>query len=612
MKKKNLFLFLTLCVSIAVFAQTFTNVNAGLEGLHFSDVAWGDYDTDGDLDVVICGLTSDEMNVTKIYRNDGESVFTEIMEQTLIGLSIGDVAWGDYDADGDLDIILQGYMGGNQMTKLYKNNGNDSFADSGIELMALADGSVSFIDFNNDGKLDIFTDGFAIDSSNYGIMYKNEGNGEYTMIDDCLPGSFKAAYEWADYDNDGDMDVFFIGHNGVELASKLYVNNGDETFSDSGNEFFGLWLGDVCWGDYNSDGNLDLLVTGFGMPNNRETLVYKNNGDGSFTALEATGLDGGSHSTALWGDFNNDGDLDVFFCGTDLPEGSSVWDRYMDIYINNGDDTFTAEGIDFGTALFWGEAALGDYDADGDLDIIVSGYDDDGASLTYIYRNESVTANTIPTTPENLTAEIGETDVVFSWDASTDAETATEALTYNIYIRYDNGNLFYPAMTILETGMKLIPSMGNTNLNTTWTLNNLPTDMEYFWSVQAVDSQYASSEFAVEGNFVLGTPADSDSNEISMSNSILSNYPNPFNPITTIEFSVKNIGLENADLEIFNAKGQLVHKFGNITISIADEVGSVAWDGTDSKGNSVGSGIYFYNLVVDGKTIAGNKMVLLK
>ncbi len=612
MTKKNLFIIYTLLWSIAVFAQTFTNIDVGLTGLHFSDVAWGDYDADGDLDAIICGANDANTDITKIYRNDGNDTFTEISEQTLIGLSIGDVAWGDYDADGDLDVIIQGYSGGGQVTKLYENNGDDSFSESGLDFLPLSDGSVSFVDYNNDGKLDIFCDGFALDNLNYGIMYRNDGNGEYTMIQDFLPGSFKAAYEWADYDNDGDMDVFFIGYNGESLFANLYVNNGDETFSDSGNEFFGLWLGDVCWGDYNNDGNLDLLLTGFGFPNEREVLIYKNNGDGSFTLLENTGLDGASHSTAVWGDLNNDGYLDIFFCGTDLPEGASQWDRYMDVYINNGDDTFSAQGIDFGTALYWGEGALGDYDADGDLDIIVSGFDDAGASYTYIYRNDSETTNTVPSVPENLTSEIDGTNLTFSWDASSDAETATEAISYNLYIRDASGKLFFPAMADLETGMKFIPSMGNTNLNTTWVINDLPTDTEYFWSVQAVDSQFAGSEFAEEGNFVLGNPASSDDNEISLVNADLSNYPNPFNPTTTIKFSLKNADLENAELQIFNTKGQLVRKFVNNEISIANGAGNVVWNGEDSKGNLIGSGIYFYNLKIDGKVIANSKMVLMK
>ena len=127
-----------------------------------------------------------------------------------------------------------------------------------------------------------------------------------------------------------------------------------------------------------------------------------------------------------------------------------------------------------------------------------------------------------------------------------------------------------------------------------------------------MDSQFAGSEFAEEGNFVLGNPASSDDNEISLVNADLSNYPNPFNPTTTIKFSLKNADLENAELQIFNTKGQLVRKFVNNEISIANGAGNVVWNGEDSKGNLIGSGIYFYNLKIDGKVIANSKMVLMK
>jgi len=160
MKKTILVLLVSLCMSVATFAQGFTNINAGLTGLHWSDVAWGDYDNDGDLDVIITGLDSGNNAATKLYKNEGNDSFTEVSGLPIPGTFIGDVAWGDFDGDGDLDIIIQGYTTASQITTLYENKGNDTFTDTGIVFPALADGSVSFTDFNNDGHLDILVVGF--------------------------------------------------------------------------------------------------------------------------------------------------------------------------------------------------------------------------------------------------------------------------------------------------------------------------------------------------------------------------------------------------------------------------------------------------------------------
>ena len=255
MKKTTLFLGIIVLMlsNLLVNSQTFTNINAGLTGLHYSDVAWGDYDADGDLDVIIAGLNSDENATTILYRNDGSDIFTEVAT-SIPGTDIGDIEWGDYDNDGDLDILIQGYINGSgQITKIFENKGNDIFNDSEIELPALADGSVAFMDYNNDGFLDILIDGFGDGTNAY--VYKNNGDRTFTLTDIELPGAFKAAYEWADYDNDGDLDVFIIGHNGAELISKLYENNGDNTFTETTNTFSNVWLGDVEWRDYDNDGD---------------------------------------------------------------------------------------------------------------------------------------------------------------------------------------------------------------------------------------------------------------------------------------------------------------------------------------------------------------------
>jgi len=602
--KKTLLIYCSLLLFVStVFAQSFTNINAGLTGLHWSDVAWGDYDADGDLDVIITGSNSGNSATTKIYKNEGNDTFTELTGISIPGTLVGDVAWGDYDNDGDLDILIQGYTDASQITSLYKNNDNDTFADSGVNLIALVDGSVSFIDYNNDGYLDILNAGF--DGNAYqAYVHKNNGDGSFTQTDITLPGVIKSSYEWADYDADGDMDIFITGLDGVgNLISKLFQNNGDETFSETTNTFTGAWLGDAAWGDYDNDGNLDLLLSGFYNPG-RITNIYRNNGDGTFTEQTDTGLTGVSHSSSIWGDYDSDGDLDVFIGGT--YEGTGVWIRVTDVFVNNGDNTFTAANLPFTIDAYWGESAWGDYDADGDLDLICCGFDDVGGSNTIIYRNDSTTPNSIPDTPQNLIEEIIGSRVTMEWDAAIDNETPAEGLSYNAYIRNDTGEVIWNSMSIADTGMKLIPSLGNASQNTGWTINDL-ADGIYLWSVQSVDNNFAGSLFADENTFTVGTIGTNE-NEIIQPGFNFYNYPNPFNPTTNINYNVYGEDVQT-ELIVYNIKGQKVKRLVSEKLSTGKY--TIVWNGVDEQGSKVSSGVYFYKMKA-GKFQETKKMILMK
>jgi hypothetical protein len=565
--------------------QVFTDINAGLTGLHWSDVAWGDYDNDGDLDVLIAGFTAGNEAATKLYKNEGDDNFTEVQGLPFPGTYIGDLAWGDFDGDGDLDVILQGFTSEAQITKLYENTGDDSFTESSIAFPELADGSVSFVDFNNDGYLDIFVAGF--EASSYSTrVFKNIGNEDYIEIDPGIPGAIKSAYEWADYDKDGDMDCFVTGFdlNG-NLISKLFQNNGDETFTETNNTFAGAWLGDVAWGDYNSDGYPDILLSGFEGPE-RIAQVYKNNGDGSFTLLDTPELPGVSHSSSIWGDFDNDGDLDIFIGGT--YEGSGTWPRVTDVFQNNGDDTFTPMELDFTKDAYWGESAWGDYDADGDLDLICCGHDDDGGSNTIIYRNDGNTPNNQPEPPSNLVSSLENSNVSLNWDAASDIETPTEGLTYNGYIRNQDGTIIWNSMANNNNGYRLIPALGNTCQNTTWIINDLDVGI-YYWSIQTLDNNFESSAFATEQIFTIGTIGVKENKHVG-----ISIYPNPTNDEISIRFDDPT---PTGTIVITNLLGTEIMRFAELTqikkLSLKD----------------FGIGLYFVQ-VIEGNSINVFKVIV--
>ncbi len=104
---------------------------------------------------------------------------------------------------------------------------------------------------------------------------------------------------------------------------------------------------------------------------------------------------------------------------------------------------------------------------------------------------------------------------------------------------------------------------------------------------------------------------DVDEQEITGNIEFLRNYPNPFNPETTISFSITAKNAENAKIEIYNTKGQKIRTF-NCHTELVEGQFSIIWNGTDENNQPVSSGIYFYNLNIDGKTAASNKMILMK
>ena len=249
------------------------------------------------------------------------------------GLSLG-TAWGDYDNDGDLDLFVVNH--GLQNDFLYSNNGDGTFTKVTTDPAVTGGGSgsgASWGDYDNDGDLDLFV---ANRGNNF--LYTNNGNGTFTKVTDdpiVTDGGDSWGGSWGDYDNDGDLDLFVANQIPGGQNNFLYTNNGDGTFnkvttgpvvSDGGSSQ------GASWGDYDNDGDLDLIVANVGFENN---FLYANNGDGSFTAVNTGPVvtNGGESYGSSWGDYDNDGDLDLFVAN---------FNQNNFLYANNGNGTFAA------------------------------------------------------------------------------------------------------------------------------------------------------------------------------------------------------------------------------------------------------------------------------
>ena len=170
---------------IILVASTWLTINLAaqplwvMEGFNESQSAgsteWGDYDNDGDLDLLIMGFNGVDGD-TKIYNNEGDSTFTEEPGLTLPGIWNGEAAWGDYNNDGYLDILMTGYDGSASYTAIYKNNGNKTFSvQTQFTIRQASYSDVDWGDYDNDGDLD-----FVLIGTGNGYqtnIYKNDGVG---------------------------------------------------------------------------------------------------------------------------------------------------------------------------------------------------------------------------------------------------------------------------------------------------------------------------------------------------------------------------------------------------------------------------------------------------
>jgi len=227
--------------------------------------------------------------------------------------------------------------------------------------------AVNWIDYDNDGDVDLFvTNGPQQGENNF--FYENNGDGTFTKITGLAitqDGKASDGSSWGDIDNDGDIDLFVANWWGQ--PNLLYLNNGDKTFTfqqgivmttESSHSETG------SWGDYNNDGYLDLYVCNSG--GSLKNFLYENNGDGTFTKLIDTFLNQTFASRNVdWIDFNHDGLQDIFVTNEN--------NQNENLYMNNGDNTFSIASVP--SLLQNGGSTAGsnweDIDNDGDFDVLL-------------------------------------------------------------------------------------------------------------------------------------------------------------------------------------------------------------------------------------------------
>lgn len=319
--------------------------------------SWGDYNNDGYLDLIVAGVSNSWVKTTILYKNNGDGTFTKITTP-FPQLDAASITWIDYDNDGNLDVILTGKDDIGYLTFLYRNLG----AAQNYEFSQVTDG-VGFANMNNGG-------------GNNANRYAAAG----------------------DYNNDGWTDFYIQGKNESGIQSYLYKNLKGKGFELVANPVNGtdpltpIYGGTATWGDVDKDGYLDLIVNGQfvdGAPNSDAltpqptdiTLVYINKQDGTFKTPIAD-YDGSVQGDVACLDYNNDGYPDFLRTGVggkysypEGPTGPNPWDWswHSDIFENSGSGTFSiVPAIQNGMPAGKQQAsiAIGDVNNDGYEDVL--------------------------------------------------------------------------------------------------------------------------------------------------------------------------------------------------------------------------------------------------
>ncbi len=395
-----------------------------------SGCAFFDADSDGDIDIYLvnsgywqdsAAKDADELGTSILYENRGDGTFRDITAAAGVGNrgNYGQgVACADYDNDGNVDIYVTNF-GHNT---LYRNNGDGTFTDvttqAGIKCPEWSS-SATFLDYDRDGHLDVFVVNYLVYSLDVVYrpcgedgtvtychpslfegapdrLYRNNGDGTFTDVTEAagvgnIGGLFHGkglGVVSADFNNDGAPDLYVAND---DTRNDFFYNNGDGTFSEistlagcaySFNGVSQAGMG-VATGDYNADGRLDIFVTNLSYETN---ALYRNNGDGTFTdVIYEAHLGKESYLYVGFGtmffDADNDARLDIFIANghiiDNIEETHDIlkYAQPNQLFQNQGDGTFQeisketgpyfqSPGVSRGTSF-------GDYDNDGDVDILV-------------------------------------------------------------------------------------------------------------------------------------------------------------------------------------------------------------------------------------------------
>jgi hypothetical protein len=551
---------LLICFSNGYSQVTFSDVgpmlgvanNGAAQGVAFVDV-----NGDGWLDIFL--INNNTPN--KLYINYGGTSFTESSTEWGVNATMPGrgLAVGDFNNDGFVDVMVGNWL---SSIILYKNTGTgfiDYTTNAGVNFLGYG-GSMNWFDYNNDGKLDLL---FANDGMppRYKYFFKNNDLSTFTNVAmniGLTDSSSTLTVATADYDNDGDLDVFLgtQSYPGSSFTSILYRNNGNGTFTEvtaASGITTNYYTWGAEWGDYNNDGYPDLFLA------NTTGLfqLYKNNGNGTFTDVASTvGInEGGSAYSCAWFDYDNDGDLDLY-----VARGATYPDR---MYRNDG-GVFTDVAGSIGLVELQHSSCVstGDFNNDGYLDLYINNngsanrlfQNSGGTNKWVIFNLQGVTSNR-SAIGARVTIKTGALRQIREVEGGSGGKGQN-----SLPLEFGIGTATIIDSVIVRWPSGLIQRFTNVTPNHIIKITEgQPLDVEY-------TGGNVPSKFSIEQN-----------------------YPNPFNPMCNVQFSMCNA--ENVKLIVYDIQGREVQTLVNERLKAGTY--EVKFDGS-----MLPSGVYFYKLVV--------------
>jgi len=608
----------------AVVAQpfTFNVVNTELTPFNYGSASFVDLNNDGFLDFFLTGNAEYDRfnNPWKPAAQVAIRTFEDLtgIPNTLplqvtslpTGLWLGNGSWADVDRDGDIDLMMTGSATIEPPfvaeTILYLNDGTGAFTRTDPGVVDVYGGYVRWADYDNDGDSDVLVSGLVSPDEYVTRLYRNE-DGIFVEDPQNLEVVSFGDAAWADYDSDGDLDLILCGVRNGGRNLITYANDGRGQFSMDGS-WYGELFCSLALGDIDSDGAPDVAVSGGRLDGLQimrgNTGVFHNDGSGYLTRIQQPFV-GSYYGDVTFADIDQDGDLDLFEMGKAALNASHVGKVYAN---NNGQFSITASLVGTSTS----NAAWGDFDNDNDLDVLVSGMSFIQHPFTHLYLNDNKRENSPPSSPTGLSSIVDKDEVSFSWNAAADDETASAGLTYSLRVGSSPGgsDILNP-LASAQTGRRWISGRGNVEQNTSWKLRNLPNGV-YYWAVQAVDNSYIGSEFSEEGAFTVTTNGKTttgidETEDLPLHVTLYAPFPNPFQREAFLSFDLPET--MQVRITVYNLLGRDVRTILNDAVPAGRH--RADWDGRDISGIEMGAGVYFARFQA-GSVVKSIKLVKVK
>ncbi len=326
-----------------------------------NSIVFLDVDGNGTEDVLITGSNDSNLAISKLYTNDGQGNFTEVEETPIEDVLGGSVAVSDVDGNGTEDVLITGLNAFFQeITKLYLNDGQGNFTEV-VETPfdEVHASSVAFSDVDGNGTEDVFITGRLASGFYSAKLYVNDGSGKFTEgFDTSFEGVIRSSIAFSDVDNDGSVDLLVTGQLlASNYISELYLNNGIGNFAKAtGTVFDGVAFGSIAFSDVDGNGTEDVLITGVNssfqsIANSRIAKLYLNDGSGNFNEVTGTPFEGVESSSIAFSDVDGNGAEDL------LITGRTDSFRIARLYLNDGSGNFS-QVVDPFTGVYEGFIAF--------------------------------------------------------------------------------------------------------------------------------------------------------------------------------------------------------------------------------------------------------------